>query len=937
MALSNGVYRPDDSWAYYLVMDGYVMPLTSREQFEATGFTDDQVMAVPAEEIAKMPVWKGFEEEVETGIGEGMEETTGGRTETDLAGNFNEAGYLAANKDVAEAVAAGFFRNGKDHWDQIGHAEGRSFGAPAGGGEGDGGNTGDGGDDSSTGGNTDGNTFNFDPSWFTSGAFDLDQYTGPLSAPITEGMFSALQGIKNTTNADPIGMSKDVASSISKMLSGDGFAGAGWEPNQVMAKFRPPVNGLAEATKDGFQTMSSYKPSDLSGFMNNVNNFRTPGQDLFTDTSGVQNGINNIRANQPKTSDLSGFFNSLGGVKSNDPGVSDFGGLFSSMNSIRGNRPASDFGGYDSWMGGVKAADPGVSDFSNLSRSIGGIRNNRPTSDFSGLDRAVSDIKAANPGVSDFSRLNRTMDRIGSDIAPTNTGRSDAVLNSILTGGANANVDPRTRGFQNNLLSSFNTALSAPRFDNTQLFNDLRTVFEGDLADQTAELQEQFSGLGLGPGSTDRLNKIASNAGNARARFGVGMGDIASRSFESAEARRLGAINSAGGVNEVLQTGTRNALSALNSIMANERLPFEEKIRQRDQLIATLPAEIQAAVIPVEQRQQNRAQDISILPIEMQRALAPFAQQMELRGQDISMLPIEMQMALAPVEQRQQNRAQNIAIGNMEMDRARIPFEQALQLRGQDISMLPLEMQAALAPIEQRLQKRGQDISMLPTELQAAQIPFAENMDIQQLLASLLPMEMANSQIPFAQKMAVRDQFLQTLPFEMEAATRPFEESMEFARSVLDPAAARRLQGVAIDSDMANSAMNRYMQEREMANRARETGVNASIATRGQDIDQRGQQMQANNNLFNAESLLRSAADDEAMRAYQEFTRTQGGVLQQMLGFLNMLPEGTVAVGPSQASQWGTVAGQVVSNFKELLDAGKIAWDVGKKIYDWVR
>lgn len=38
---------------------------------------------------------------------------------------FDEAGYLAANPDVAAAVAAGHFRSGRAHFDRHGHGEGR--------------------------------------------------------------------------------------------------------------------------------------------------------------------------------------------------------------------------------------------------------------------------------------------------------------------------------------------------------------------------------------------------------------------------------------------------------------------------------------------------------------------------------------------------------------------------------------------------------------------------------------------------------------------------------------------------------------------------------------------------------------------------------------------------------------------------------------------
>ena len=40
--------------------------------------------------------------------------------------NFRESNYLAANKDVAEAVRSGGFASGFDHFQQYGHLESRN-------------------------------------------------------------------------------------------------------------------------------------------------------------------------------------------------------------------------------------------------------------------------------------------------------------------------------------------------------------------------------------------------------------------------------------------------------------------------------------------------------------------------------------------------------------------------------------------------------------------------------------------------------------------------------------------------------------------------------------------------------------------------------------------------------------------------------------------
>lgn len=46
-------------------------------------------------------------------------------TRVEEGSGFNEAAYLAANPDVAAALATGAFRSGQQHYEQYGRFEGR--------------------------------------------------------------------------------------------------------------------------------------------------------------------------------------------------------------------------------------------------------------------------------------------------------------------------------------------------------------------------------------------------------------------------------------------------------------------------------------------------------------------------------------------------------------------------------------------------------------------------------------------------------------------------------------------------------------------------------------------------------------------------------------------------------------------------------------------
>lgn len=122
-----------------------------------------------------------------------------------------------------------------------------------------------------------------------------------------------------------------------------------------------------------------------------------------------------------------------------------------------------------------------------------------------------------------------------------------------------------------NLTSSFNTALGAPRFDLTQTFQEGENLFNRDLERSLAGVREEFSGLGLGPGSTDRENRLLGTAGEASGRFRLGQQDLARQSFENAENRRLGAIGAAPGFASVSELPFQRQLQSLPALLAREQ------------------------------------------------------------------------------------------------------------------------------------------------------------------------------------------------------------------------------------------------------------------------------------------------------------------------------------------------------------------------------
>jgi len=120
-------------------------------------------------------------------------------------------------------------------------------------------------------------------------------------------------------------------------------------------------------------------------------------------------------------------------------------------------------------------------------------------------------------------------------------------------------------------LQSYGTALQAPRFDLTDTFGAGERVFQRDLEDQLANVREEFSGLGLGPGSTDRENRLLQTAGDSTARFRLGQLGQARESFENAEGRRINALGVGPGAANVLDAPFNRQLQALPFLQNREQ------------------------------------------------------------------------------------------------------------------------------------------------------------------------------------------------------------------------------------------------------------------------------------------------------------------------------------------------------------------------------
>lgn len=139
----------------------------------------------------------------------------------------------------------------------------------------------------------------------------------------------------------------------------------------------------------------------------------------------------------------------------------------------------------------------------------------------------------------------------------------------------------------NMAMPAFSAALNPQSFNTTPMFQAGEQVFQDDLSRTLADINEQFSSMGLDPGSTDRSDRLLRTAGNETARFRLGQQDIARQAFESQQGRGLQALS--------LTPALTSSAATFADVM---RLPFEQQLAARGQTASMLPLQLQAAQIP---------------------------------------------------------------------------------------------------------------------------------------------------------------------------------------------------------------------------------------------------------------------------------------------------------------------------------------------------
>ena len=143
--------------------------------------------------------------------------------------------------------------------------------------------------------------------------------------------------------------------------------------------------------------------------------------------------------------------------------------------------------------------------------------------------------------------------------------------------------------------AAINQALGAGAFNTTPMYQAAEQAFGADLDEALARSREEFSGLGLAPGSTDRANSLARTAADSSARFRLGQEQIGMQAFENFQDRLMGGGQALAGIG-LNQAGLQSSMLPLSLNAA--QVPFQESLANRQMSAQTLPSLMQAFGLP---------------------------------------------------------------------------------------------------------------------------------------------------------------------------------------------------------------------------------------------------------------------------------------------------------------------------------------------------
>jgi hypothetical protein len=438
------------------------------------------------------------------------------------------------------------------------------------------------------------------------------------------------------------------------------------------------------------------------------------------------NGFNSLAYNNPIAQTL----NSIGMMGG---GIQDLGRLFRPSGAGYGTLSNTATSG----PGGL----PNLSDVSGIQNMAAGMANpgSAPTSDFQTPMWWMQQL-ASNPAQQGNATQNMASELYAQDIGNSNLTGAQNTIGSAVNTAANASVNinpilstvgnvlnnnptashvgssnflnqlfasggttPGTSALTNTLTGQLNNSFN-DRFDLTPMFQQAENQFNSSLDRNLARVREEYSGLGINPGSSDRIDALGRTVGEATSQFQLGLQDLARQSFESGADRRLAGINTGMNLSNLTQLPQNVLMSALPALMQSESLPLQEQLAVQGQQLGALPTMLDALRTNPMLAQNASSLMLQAGGLQGQLSQVPFAEQMAEHTQRYNLLPSMLGSEQLGLNTQQMN-SSNL-LNAMGQYSNMIGQNTAERQFGQQnaMSMLPFLLQAQTTPFNQSMQ-----------------------------------------------------------------------------------------------------------------------------------------------------------------------------------------------------------------------------------------
>lgn len=431
--------------------------------------------------------------------------------------------------------------------------------------------------------------------------------------------------------------------------SGGGSGGGGFSDPSVMRtssidpSVLPLLNNITGWTQNQLEQYGPSTPGWGGPWGAPQNQLQNMGVNMFQNMMGQQSMMD-------PASYQSAMSRAFGGDPIYSPWAQQQGNMFGTVNPSTASPPGSPvsavpFSNQMNYMSGT-APDPSAAGrpVSGVP-TIGGSTGQPPLPPGGGgMEPVGLDRPGPMPGQGAPNDLNARL------AAYDTLNPTDQLFNQLFSGAGNSQTDQ----FGSQLMDQIRQQATNPgRYDQTAMSAAGDQAFQSDLDEIMAKTREEFSGMGLGAGSSDRNTGLVRAGSDAANRYRLGKEQLNMQGFNDAESRRLSALGLGRDVSSIMGMDTDQAIQALPAALQRYDSPFQR-------------------MFAIEENAANRRSQA--LPYMMQAENQPYDRAMQAYGLGEAQRETQDQILGRQIEDFYRNqfgmldRAQNMVYGTPQMN-----------------------------------------------------------------------------------------------------------------------------------------------------------------------------------------------------------------------------------------------------------------------------